>query len=113
MLGLKKNISFFFKRNSFLGTIGLYFKISRKLLILKLFESIKKNYFSRYNWTIQIIKKQGENTSRIDINLAAFYFLTKKVREIYQNSISKEFFFLTPNQLKRYNYSPIRKAIFN
>jgi hypothetical protein len=39
--------------------------------------------------------------------------LTKKVREIYQNSISKEFFFLTPNQLKRYNYSPIRKAIFN
>jgi hypothetical protein len=112
-LNMKKNSSFVFKKNSFLGIVSLCYQISRKLLVLKLFEGIKKNYFSRYNWSMQIVKKQRKNTSRVDKNAIFFYFLTKRAAEIYQNSSSKEFFFLTKNQLKRYTYVSTKKIFFN
>jgi hypothetical protein len=113
ILNIKKNITFFFKRNSVLGTVGLYFKTSRKLLALKLFETKKKDYFSRYNWTIQIVKKQRQRTSRNNKNIIFFYFLTKIATEIHKNISSKEFFFLTKNQLKRYIYLPTEKLHFS
>jgi hypothetical protein len=110
-LNRKKNISFFFKNDFSLGIVHIYFKISRDLIVLKFFDKLKRKY-SRYKYSIKIVKKQWQNSSRANKDVVFLYFLTKTVAEIYQNIISKEFFFLTKNQLKSYVYLSEKKPLF-
>merc|ERR1711933_200974 len=98
----KKNTLFHFTLNSFLGTVGLCFQTSRKILKLIFLNITKKPHISTYDYCLAIVGKQWRYSSSSSKNRGVLYFLTKRAAEIYQNPTSKDFFLLTKNQLKAY-----------
>jgi hypothetical protein len=104
-LNLKKNISFSFRRNSCLGTVGLILQLSRRILLLKFFGNVKERQYENHYWAIQRIQRQWKHTSSASKNVALLNFLTTNAAEIHQTRTSKEFFLLTKAQVKRYVHS--------